>query len=309
MTLGRPRTSNSKDTADEKPLIISISGDLGSGKSLLSNALVERWVADRYSTGMVQRRIADRMGITTLELNQRAETDKSIDDQIDAVFRNLAKTPKNLVVDSRMAYHFLPMSFRIKLEVHPRIAAQRIKGDTSRIGEGNYETLEDIEAAILARKASERARFKRYYDADIEDHAGYDLVINTTECPAEPVAALANEAVALWRKGKRIEKLWISPRHLYPVIDPDTLASANVERLKMNWPQPDQWAAGAIKGARSGHRYVVTEGAEWVSAAIKSGKALVPLTLVDAPVPAPSPAVVEKWEKSHGFKHIVPTGE
>lgn len=303
MTLGRPSAQKPKESGN-KPVIISISGDLGSGKSLLANSLVERWEADRYSTGMVQRRLADRMGITTLELNKRAETDKAIDEQIDSVFKNLAKTPKNLVVDSRMAFHFLPMSFRIKLEVHPQVAASRIQGDTSRIGEGTYQTLADIEAAILARKSSERERFKLYYNADIEEHAGYDLVINTTDCNPQAVSQFANECVALWRKGIMPEKFWIAPKHLFPIIDPDTLDSVAVERDKINWPAIDQWTPGVIKAARVGSQYVVLSGAEWVSAGLRAGKALVPVTIVDEKADMPPAAITEKWEKSHNYKHL-----
>ncbi|HEY8963099.1 MAG TPA: cytidylate kinase family protein [Alphaproteobacteria bacterium] len=306
MNLGRTSSKAARDTGDEKPLIISISGDLGSGKSLLANALVERWVADRYSTGMVQRRIADRMGITTLELNKRAETDKSIDEQIDSVFRNLAKTPKNLIVDSRMAFHFLPMSFKIKLEVHPGIAAARIQGDTSRVGEGNYNTIDEIEAAILARKASERERFKKYYDADIEDHAGYDLVINTTDCPPEAVAVIANEAIDLWRKGHHTEKLWVSPRFLYvDASNQDGLNQAQIEKYKISWPGTADWAHDSVQVAKAGFSLVVQKGAEWVSAGLKANKPLLPVTLTSSNITAPDTAANEAWQKSHNFKYLV----
>lgn len=285
-------------------MIISISGDLGSGKSLLSNALVERWAADRYSTGMVQRRIADRMGITTLELNRRAETDKSIDDQIDSVFKNLAKTPKNLVVDSRMAFHFLPMSFRIKLEVHPKVAATRIQNDTSRIGEGQYQNLEEIEAAIVARKASERARFKNYYNADIEDHAGYDLVINTTGCDPAAVSMLANDAVALWRKNRSVPKFWISPKQIFPAADPERIDPAVIERHKVNWPLPDQWEDSAITARRAGTVFVADTGEAWISAGLKASKPLVPVWIKPGEASLPDTAITAKWESLHGFKHI-----
>lgn len=305
MTLGRTNDRQAKDHSDDKPLIISISGDLGSGKSLLANALVERWEADRYSTGMVQRRIADRMGITTLELNQRAETDKSIDEQIDSVFRNLAKTPKNLIVDSRMAFHFLPMSFKIKLEVHPGIAAARIQNDTSRIGEGNYNSLADIEAAILARKASERERFKKYYNADIEDHAGYDLVINTTDCSPEAVAFLANECIALWRKNILTEKFWVSPRFLY--IDSAGQAGlddAQIDKYKINWPGTADWVHDSIRVARAGSGLVVQGGAEWVSAALRANKDLLPVTLTSGNAGTLDVAANDQWEKTHNFKRL-----
>jgi len=304
MTLGRGTGSKPKDLGHEKPIIISISGDLGSGKSLLANALVERWIADRYSTGMVQRRIADRMGITTLELNRRAETDRSIDEQIDSVFKNLAKTPKNLVVDSRMAFHFLPMSFRIKLEVHPKVAATRIQSDTSRIGEGQYQDINEIEAAIVARKASERARFKNYYDADIEDHAGYDLVINTTGCDPQSVSQVANDAIALWNKGKTTEKFWIAPKQLYPLADPESIDPALAERHKVNWPVTGGWQTDTVRATRSGNVFVVTHGADWVSAGIKASKSLVPVTIDPGATEMPDAAITAKWEATHNFKHF-----
>lgn len=304
MSFGSSKTAQNRDSSAEKPLIISISGDLGSGKSLLANALVTRWEADRYSTGMVQRRLADRMGITTLELNRRAETDPTIDEQIDHVFRNLAKTPKNLVVDSRMAFHFLPMSFRIKLEVHPKVAATRIQNDTSRVGEGNYDSLEAIEAAILARKASERERFKRYYNADIEDHAGYDLVISTTDCPPDDVAKIANESIALWRRGERAEKFWLSPRHIYSATDPATLDPIVVERDKVSWPHTGGWPDAAITGVKQGQAYVISKGHEWVSAGLKSTKTLVPLLVTNENLPMPTSDQIEKWQKHHDFKYM-----
>lgn len=288
----------------EKPIIISISGDLGSGKSVLASALVETWGAERYSTGMVQRRIADQLGITTLELNKRAETDKSIDDQIDSVFRNLAKTPKNLIVDSRMAFHFLPMSFRIKLEVDPQIAVARIKGDTSRVGEGPYNSIEEVRAAIAARKASERARFKAYYNVDIADHAGYDLVINTTDCPVADVAELANASVRLWRAGRPVPKLWISPKHLFAAVPPDAVDETLVDQYMRAWPAPDAWPQGAIIASPAGDAYVVTQGAEWVAAALEGRKALVPVTLAEKPVVLPPFSITEKWEKAHNFSHL-----
>ena len=81
------------------PLIVTISGDLGSGKSVLANSLVNYWEAERYSTGTIQRKMAEERGITTLELNRLAETDKSIDDEIDGAFAKLGATQSNLVVD------------------------------------------------------------------------------------------------------------------------------------------------------------------------------------------------------------------
>lgn len=305
MNLGAMAATPKKDNGDDKPLIMTISGDLGSGKSLLANFLVEHWKADRYSTGMVQRKIAEKMGITTLELNKRAETDKTIDDQIDAVFKNLKKTAKNLVVDSRMAYHFLPESFKIKLEVHPMVAAERIKGDTSRIGEGKYTSLDEIVAAIKARKSSERERFKRYYDADIEDPAGYDIVINTTEASPEAVAEIANSSIALWRKKAYFPKFWVSPTLLYCDVDPDGIDPLMIEKCKSNWPAVGAQSDAHVQVRRyPDHGYHVENGAVWVAAALRSGKKIMGVDVIGQTDQIRDADMIDKWEKYYNYKSL-----
>lgn len=170
------------------PKHITITGDLGSGKSSMAARLTDQYGATRVSTGAVQRELAATLGMTTLELNQRADSDPTIDQQIDGIFASLATREDLLVVDSRMAWHFLPKSFKICLTVDSMVAAKRI-WEHQRAGEG-YATVEECLAAINARKASERSRFWRTYGVRLEDPANYDLVIDTTTLPADEVAAL-----------------------------------------------------------------------------------------------------------------------
>lgn len=190
--------------------IITISGDLGSGKSVLAERLAKHYKANRYSTGTAQRQLAAEMGITTLELNQRAETDKTIDDKIDGVFKSLSKTDVNLIVDSRMAWHFLPSSFKIKLEVAPQIAADRISKDNTRIGEGDTSP-DVILQSILDRRASEKERFLRYYNADITANENYDLVVNTYGVEPDAIAKQVIACINKWREGEDFHNYWMAP--------------------------------------------------------------------------------------------------
>lgn len=68
---------------------ISITGDLGSGKSAVGKILKTDLNIITVSTGSIQREIATRMGMSTLELNHFTDTHPEIDDEIDAVFKNL----------------------------------------------------------------------------------------------------------------------------------------------------------------------------------------------------------------------------
>ncbi|MAS87554.1 MAG: hypothetical protein CMH30_06220 [Micavibrio sp.] len=187
-----------------KPFIVTLTGDLGSGKSSLSKLLCASLKAEYYSTGFAQRAIADKMGISTLELNKLADTDSSIDDKIDGVFKDLAQTKTNLVVDSRMAWHFLPRSFKIRLKVNPFIAAERVMKDDKRQSEA-YDSVEQAVDMIEQRKKSERERFLRYYNVDIYDDSNYDLIIDTSGKTMDQVfkkvlAAIEEARQPLWTK-------------------------------------------------------------------------------------------------------------
>lgn len=174
---------------------VALSGELGSGKSEVSARVARALGARRVSTGEAQRAIAAGRGISTLELNRLAESDPSIDDQIDAVFRSLAGTPEPVVVDSRLAWHFLPASFKVHLVVEPRVGAARVLGRAGGRAE-RYESVDQALAATAERVASERRRFRHVYGVDIFRLANYDLVVDTTEAPPDAVAGAVLAALA-----------------------------------------------------------------------------------------------------------------
>jgi cytidylate kinase len=135
------------------------------------------------------------MGVDTLELNRLADTDPSIDERIDSVFISLAHDPKGYVVDSRMAWFFIPGSFKVYLQTDVRVAAQRIMNDPNRNRE-QYASEDEAVEKILARKASENARFLSKYGADCANLNNFDLVIDTTNKTREEVAELIIQAAS-----------------------------------------------------------------------------------------------------------------
>lgn len=168
---------------------ITITGDLGSGKSAVSRILCEKTGFDYVSTGRIQRQLAAELGLDTLEMNRRADTDPAIDQRIDGIFIDLGKDPNSYVVDSRMAWFFLPDSFKVYLQADVAIAAERILGDPTRKSE-EYESKDEAIAKILARKQSENNRFLLKYGADSTNLHNFDLVIDTTRRAPETVAGL-----------------------------------------------------------------------------------------------------------------------
>ena len=166
--------------------IITLTGDLGSGKSTVSKILIERLGYEYVYTGKIQREIAERYRMSTLELNRYAETHPEIDEEIDATFKALRDAAR-LIVDSRLAWFFIPNSFKAYLTVDIEVAADRISNDRQRKNE-RYVSKEDAIRDIMARKISENKRYLELYGADCSDMSNFDLVVDTSQMTPEEVA-------------------------------------------------------------------------------------------------------------------------
>lgn len=180
---------------------ITITGDLGSGKSAVSRILCEKTGYTYLSTGQIQRRLAAEMGIDTLALNRLADIDPEIDRQIDSVFIGLRDNPDGYVVDSRLAWFFLPDSFKVYLSVPVEIAAARILADPHRNSE-QYRDIREAIAKIQARKQSENKRFLDKYNADCGNMDNFDLLIDTSERTPEQVADMILEKSGIVLSGQ-----------------------------------------------------------------------------------------------------------
>ena len=176
--------------------IISITGDLGSGKSTVSNILRERLHYNYIYTGKIQREIANRYKMTTVELNKYSETHPEIDAEIDSVFRSLNDST-DLIVDSRLAWFFIPKSFKVFLKTNLTVSASRISNDIQRENE-SYSSKEEAVNSIVARKESENKRYMELYGANCSDLSNFDLVIDTSFITPDRVADIILEEYNLW---------------------------------------------------------------------------------------------------------------
>jgi len=178
--------------------IIAMSGDIGSGKSSVAAALKEMTAFDVISTGKIQRTIAERRGVTTLELNKISQTDRSIDDEIDSYVVEIGKSGDKLIIDSRLAWHFIPTAYKVFLSVDPKIGAERVF-NAARSDENN-PSLEATLANNLKRQEFEDNRFFDLYAVNFRNHGNYDLVIDTSYDAPETVAGKIMDGFDLWLK-------------------------------------------------------------------------------------------------------------
>ena len=155
---------------------ISISGSLGSGKSTVCKILNERGF-ELVSAGQIFRKTAERMKITINELNRLAEDDESYDRMVDISIREKGCLAEFTIFDSRMAWYFLPNSFKVFLYLDTDIAAERVFNGEKRVAE-DYKTVEEAKEALVLRANREKKRYEDMYEVDIYDMSNYDLVID-----------------------------------------------------------------------------------------------------------------------------------
>ena len=190
----------------EKKHIITIAGKLGSGKSSTAKRVAEILGYEHKSTGDFMREIANNRGVSLVDLNIIAEGDLSIDKELDDHNLDIGKK-NNIVLDSRLGFHFIPNSFKVFLELDEITSAERILKDKisnpnrNTEATGNFDTVENIKEKIKLRLESEKKRYRDLYN--IEDntaHSNFDLVINTKEIPLEEVSKRVVEEYNNWIK-------------------------------------------------------------------------------------------------------------
>ena len=197
-----------------KTVKISLAGDLGSGKSTVGKLLAARFGAKVYSTGTIQRAIALEMGMTTLQLNQYMETHPEIDGKIDDGLRALEGEDKALIIDSRMAWHFVPSSFSVYMAADPYVSAARIM-NAGRASEP-FSSIEEAAASVAERRKSEMFRYSHLYGVNIKDTENYKYVIDTSYVTPEEVAAHIASHYEKFAAGEGFVRYEVCPARLLP---------------------------------------------------------------------------------------------
>jgi cytidylate kinase len=162
--------------------IITIAGKLGSGKSSAAKKLASMLSLDHFSSGDFLREVAMERGLTIKELIIAAESDTKIDHDVDQVLRDKGDK-ENLIIDSRLAFHWIPESFKVYLEIDPDLAASRMLLDLdtneSRQQSEHAVNIKEMKANMLERHESDVRRYKNLYGIDHTNHDHFDLVIDT----------------------------------------------------------------------------------------------------------------------------------
>ena len=184
-----------------KKQIIPISGIPGSGKSSTSDLVAKKLGFKRFSSGDFFREIGLELEISINDVSKRAEIDPTIDQRTDAEIKKLGGSEK-IVIDSRLAFHWIPESFKVYLDLPPEVAKGRIlnnlKENPLRKESENAETHEEVYEKIIHRLESEKKRYKELYGVDHTKKENFNLVIDTNKNNLEQVADIIVSEYKKW---------------------------------------------------------------------------------------------------------------
>lgn len=175
---------------ETKQCIITIAGKPGSGKSTISKRLAASLGYKHFSSGDLFRAIAREKNISVDAINRLAEEDTSIDTAVDNKLKELGETEDEIIIDSRMAWYWIPNSLKVYLDLDLAIAADRIYSseDVKRFeNEERASSAEDYEQQLRDRLDSETKRYLTLYGQNPYDTSNYDLVIDTHKNNPEQV--------------------------------------------------------------------------------------------------------------------------
>ena len=265
---------------------ITMTGNLGSGKSTLCKLLNEKYQFEIYSTGKVQRELARQMNMTTLELNQFMCSDKKYDKMIDDETARISREnkDKDIIFDSRLAWHFVEHSFKVFVSVSLDVAAERVMND-QRGAEEKYTSFEEARKLLVERALTEKDRYKDIYNLNYMDFSNYNLVIDSTYCqPEQIVEIILREAreyeKAYTQNAAETSKMLVSPKRLVREEDITGQDLIELQALVKTYEKEPSMIDTTVLVTKNEDDYIVLNGMEHAKAAYLAKVPYIPIEVV-----------------------------
>jgi predicted cytidylate kinase len=187
-----------------KKQIVTIAGSPGSGKSSTAKAVASALGFRHFSSGDLFRQLAVERGESIEAMNISAEVQRDIDLKVDNLLQAMYRTEEKLVIDSRMAWRWMPASFKVFLILDPQTAAERIFNHLQKEGRlsEDAKSVEEVRKSIDRRFASEQKRYAGLYGVSATEPLNFDIVVNTKHNDLKTVTAILLAAYQAWRKSE-----------------------------------------------------------------------------------------------------------
>ena len=184
----------------QKRNIITLAGDLASGKGTVSNLLKEELNYEIYRNGEYFRKLAKEKNMSVTEFNEYVKDYPDIDIQIETSAKEYARTHDNLIIDARLGWYVVPDSFKVYLKVDADIAAKRAFEDEKRKETEKFDSVEEQKEDIMNRFNLENERYFSVYGVHKEDMSNYDFVLDTSNLSPVEVKEEIIKAYQKWLK-------------------------------------------------------------------------------------------------------------
>jgi len=178
-------------SANEKSLVLCVSGMAGTGKSTLAKKLANKYGLKYYSGGDALKALAAEEGYDTsgrgfweslegLRFLERREKDSKFDEAVDEKLLEYAKIG-NVLLDSWTMPWLVKSGFKIWLLASMEKRAERV-------AKRDKFTVEEALQMLKEKEAKTKAIYKQLYGFNLgEDFKPFDLVLDTDNLTAEEV--------------------------------------------------------------------------------------------------------------------------
>lgn len=241
---------------------ITITGNLGSGKSSIGKILKEKGY-EIVSTGNIFRQLAMDKGLSVEEFNKQvneaaAKGDRSVDKMIDDTTAKIGRERDNIMFDSRLAWNFVPDSFKVFVITDIDEASRRVFNDSVRADSESYESQEACKKALVHRQEMETVRYQEIYHIDYYDMSNYNLVIESTNAAPAEIAEEILDKMEEYKEGKFSKLMELNPSSIYPTKESATAGAS------------DEIVVNEVNGT-----WFVKKGEEAIKNAVQAGKKFV----------------------------------
>jgi len=256
---------------------ISITGNLGSGKSSICRYLKEKGY-EIISAGTIFRELAIEHNMSVEDFNQKVNEDikkgdRSVDQMIDKRTAEINKWREGVIFDSRLAWNFAPDSFKVFVIVDINEAARRVYHDAVRSDSESYESVEVCRTALVHRQQLEKQRFQELYQIDYFDMGNYNLVIESTHVSPEVVAEEIIARFAAYQRGAFRRLVELNLKSLFPTKEISDIIYIQTKTEAACEPEAEIGQAGGLWFILKGHgQYLnaVKEGRHFLNVQVKT---------------------------------------
>lgn len=168
--------------------IITIGGNIGTGKSTLARRLANTLSYEYIYTGQTFRDLAKKKGLSIEDFYAEMKNNSKLEREIDERQAKLMREKDNLVVQGRVAWYFAKLSpfqvFNVFLTVDPMVGAERV----AQRPESKGKTVREVARGNIFRETTERERYKMLYE--IQNHLDprhYDFMLDTSKLTEDEV--------------------------------------------------------------------------------------------------------------------------